>query len=98
MWKHTDKEGVTHMTSDREVLRNSNNDLSRENAKYRKIAEDRKEIIKQLEIDNGKLKDAVSILMQEKDALKIMLENKSILRTIRDKFKSIKFQSPIVRK
>ena len=98
MWKHTDKEGVTHMTSDREILRNSNNDLSRENAKYRKIAEDRKEIIKQLEIDNGKLKDAVSILMQERDALKIMLENKSILRTIRDKFKSIKFQSPIVRK
>ena len=98
MWKHTDKEGVTHMTSDREILRNSNNDLSRENAKYHKIASERKEIIKQLEIDNGKLKDAVSILMQERDALKIMLENKSILRTIRDKFKSIKFQSPIVRK
>ena len=98
MWKHTDKEGVTHMTSDREILRNSNSDLSRENAKYHKIASERKEIIKQLEIDNGKLKDTISILMQERDALKIMLENKSILRTIRDKFKSIKFQSPIVRK
>ena len=91
-----DTEKKTHMTTD--SFRRTNSDLSRENAKYHKIASERKEIIKQLEVDNGKLKDAVSILMQERDALKIMLENKSILRTIRDKFKSIKFQSPIVRK
>ena len=98
MWKHKDKEGVTHMTSDREILTKTCNDLSRENVKYRKIADERKEIIKGLEKDISTLKDRNSLLRQERDALKIMLENKSIFRTIRDKFSKIKFQSPIVSK